>query len=366
MPPDRWARIKELLSQVLPLPPGERQRFLDLACGEDAALREDIERFLRALPVRASRHTAVYRLRKFLSRRRWEVAAVGLIWRQGRIAQARFEQLHRLTNSIVFELYDAIQDLPGSIAARKLLVERALEHLRSLEAAARDNRDLQWDVASAYKRIGDVQGESGRPNLGDAPGAIQSYGKAREFLAGLRRREPGNVRVLELLSGVNGALADLYGDRGDLTKSVALRREAAEALLEIARRDPGIRARRAAVMARWNLAEAVTQAGDLPAAAEAWRSVLAAYLEIAALEPASAGARRNVALGHKRLGAVLAKLNDPRALEHYGEALKIDSARLAADPASGEAAMDLSFDYSDIAWVHMTAPPSPSPVRCSD
>ncbi|HSJ31518.1 MAG TPA: serine/threonine-protein kinase [Longimicrobiales bacterium] len=47
-PPEHWHRIEELLDAALELPPDERVALLDRACADDPALREALERLLRA------------------------------------------------------------------------------------------------------------------------------------------------------------------------------------------------------------------------------------------------------------------------------------------------------------------------------
>src|SRR5208283_4245789 len=78
--------------------------------------------------------------------------------RQRQIAEVRFDDGRRLAHSVVFELQEAIARLPGSTRAREILVERALGYLRALEASGPASRDLQVELAAAYSRIGDVQG----------------------------------------------------------------------------------------------------------------------------------------------------------------------------------------------------------------
>src|SRR5687767_15967856 len=46
MTPERWIKVEELFHAALGRAPGERQAFLDEACGEDAALRRDVELLL--------------------------------------------------------------------------------------------------------------------------------------------------------------------------------------------------------------------------------------------------------------------------------------------------------------------------------
>ncbi len=46
--PERWQRVEALLDEVLDLPPDERRAWLDVHCGDDEALRADVEALLEA------------------------------------------------------------------------------------------------------------------------------------------------------------------------------------------------------------------------------------------------------------------------------------------------------------------------------
>jgi hypothetical protein len=52
-----------------------------------------------------------------------------------------------------------------------LLVGRSLEYLRSLEASSGKDLTLKWELAEAYKRIGDAQGNAEVANLGQRRGS---------------------------------------------------------------------------------------------------------------------------------------------------------------------------------------------------
>jgi len=93
-------------------------------------------------------------------------------------AEHRFNDVRKLANSLMFEVHDSIRDLPGTLPARKLLVNRALEYLDSLSQEASGDTALQRELAAAYDRVGDLLGYSGAANLGDYAGALQSYEKA--------------------------------------------------------------------------------------------------------------------------------------------------------------------------------------------
>ncbi len=165
---------------------------------------EDIHRYLTGLPVLAHKDTLSYRSRKFIGRHKMGVAAAGLLllclaggmfttlW-QARIAsfervraERRFNDVRALANSLMFDINDSVQNLSGSTPARKLLVMKALQYLDSLSQEARGDPSLQEELASAYEKVGDLQGDPSATNLGDTTGALASYRKAlaiRESIA---------------------------------------------------------------------------------------------------------------------------------------------------------------------------------------
>ena len=118
-------------------------------------------------------------------------------------AERRFNDVRKLANSFLFEFDDSIKDLPGSTPARSLVVKRALEYLDGLAVEARGDRSLQVEIAAAYQRVGEVQGDPTLPNLGDSKGALESSDKALSILDRLSRAEPGNQQVLLSLAAVN-------------------------------------------------------------------------------------------------------------------------------------------------------------------
>jgi non-specific serine/threonine protein kinase/serine/threonine-protein kinase len=157
---------------------------------------EDIRRHLNGLPVSARRDSWRYRGGKFAIRHKVGVAASALILlavaggvaatiRESRIAAAnekraeqRFNDVRKLANSLIFEIHDAIRDLPGSTAARRLIATRALEYLDNLSKQAKGDVSLQKELAAAYEKVGDVLGYPYAANLGDPAGALQSYSSA--------------------------------------------------------------------------------------------------------------------------------------------------------------------------------------------
>jgi eukaryotic-like serine/threonine-protein kinase len=153
---------------------------------------EDIRRHLEHLPVSARKDTLGYRMSKFVSRHRAGVAAgvtvaailvVGIFitLREARIAERRFNDVRSLANSLIFDIHDSIKDLPGSTPARKLIIDRALQYLDSLSRESSGDLGLQRELASAYERVGLVQGHYLQNNLGDTKGSLVSYQKSLEI-----------------------------------------------------------------------------------------------------------------------------------------------------------------------------------------
>ena len=48
MTPERWEEVGKLFQAALALPPDERETFLNEACGEDQAMRSEVESLLAA------------------------------------------------------------------------------------------------------------------------------------------------------------------------------------------------------------------------------------------------------------------------------------------------------------------------------
>lgn len=167
-----------------------------------AALADDLRRWLRDEPIAARPATTLYQLRKFAKRRKGPVIAGGVIaamlvvasivsvafgvhaQRQRTLAEQRLVDVRALANTMLFDLHDLIEPLPGAIEARRRLVRTGLEYLDRLAQDAGDNLELLEELAEAYFRIGDIQGNPRRANLGDAEAALASYATSID----LRRR----------------------------------------------------------------------------------------------------------------------------------------------------------------------------------
>ncbi|HEX5475444.1 MAG TPA: protein kinase [Vicinamibacterales bacterium] len=166
---------------------------------------DDIERHRGGFPVRARPNTVGYRLGRFLGRYRLPsalaaaavvcvAAAAGLTIWQARVARGRYDDLRGLAHAVVFDVNDALAPIPGTTSARAQVVHTALEYLDRLGRENLSDPVLRQELASAYVRIGKIQGGAFLANLGDSAGAAASFRKAID-VAGRSRATPGLERV---------------------------------------------------------------------------------------------------------------------------------------------------------------------------
>ena len=174
-------------------------------------LGDDLRRLQTGRPVRAAPDSRRYRARKFVGRHRTAVAstvflclslATGLAttrW-QAQRADRRFNDVRALARTFMFEVHDAVEKLPGSTSARRLLVSNALIYLDRLATDAEGDRSLQRELATSYEKMADVLGRPRSPNLGDLTGAVRAYRKAQALRERLLAIDPADLQLRRDLS----------------------------------------------------------------------------------------------------------------------------------------------------------------------
>jgi eukaryotic-like serine/threonine-protein kinase len=335
-------------------------------------LSEDLRRHLDGLPVIAHSDTWSYRSRKFIGRHRTGVAAAALIlislvagvlattW-QARVArseraraQQQFNDVRRLTTSLLFEFHSAIQDLPGSTPARKLMVQRALEYLNKLAQQARGDAGLQRDLAEAYLKVGDVQGNPYIPNLGDARGAAQSYGQALQISRVLTQDDAQDWQAREYLARSYKSLGEVLPVLGQPTEGIADLRQACQSFEGLTAAKPD------RTELRQELAGCYESLGDLQGhsgrsnlgdptgAMENYRKAIGLYQALLAAEPKNQAARRGVAVLQIRMGDLLVRDDLKAAMNDYRSALPTIQDLSAADPTNADASRLLAVAYQKV------------------
>jgi tetratricopeptide (TPR) repeat protein len=145
---------------------------------------------------------------------------------QRRDAEELFGGVRDLANSMIFNVADQIAELQGATAARETLVRKAVTYLDRLSKDPRATPELRMELAKAYLKIGELQGLTTQPNLGDRTGAFQSYARSVALLEPLVKVRPHDPALMHLLIESyrrRGAMQEEQTDyEADIARSIAL------------------------------------------------------------------------------------------------------------------------------------------------
>ncbi len=218
-------------------------------------------------------------------------------------ADRLFKQGHELAQIAMDDFYKEIIDLPGTLPARRLLVEEALSYLEVIEKEAGEDVSLQLDVALGHRRIGQMLGGTRDPSLNLAGDAIKHYEAALTINDRILAADPENQENLR------GLVAD-YIYLGDALNS---RRERDQAL-------------------------------------QSYEEALRISAGLFAAEPDSGDNRRLVAIAELKVGDVKRVIQSLDAAEpHYLRSLELREARAVEEPGDEEAIHDLTVGHTRIA-----------------
>lgn len=293
---------------------------------------EDIRRHLENLPVIARKDTARYRASKFVARHRAGVVgaavtalvlllALIVTFREARIAERqaalareeraraerRFNDVRKLANSLMFEVHDSIQDLPGATKARKLIVTRALEYLDSLSQEAGDDPSLQRELAAAYDRVGDVLGYTGQANLGDFAGAAQSYQKALAIREALAAANPSDLKIQGELADEYFRASGILQNTGDFDGALRTLQRAEPFIQRIALGNPDPQMLNRIAGIYWFRGTVLEKKGDAAAALENYRRGAAIREPLAADPNANVITRAHLVADYNGMAKMLAE-----------------------------------------------------------
>lgn len=352
--------LDTILLKALRKEPGRRY-------GSPHELSEDIRRHLEGLPVKARKDTVGYRAGKFVRRHRTAVAAAGLIVaslaagttvavQQARVARAeraraerRFNDLRSLANSLMFEVHDAIEMLPGSTKARGVVVKRAQQYLDGLAGEAAGDASLQRELATSYEKLSDIQGGT-NSSLGDTAGAVENLQRAVKIREALVAEGSDSANAARQLASALNQLGNLRSSRGEYAASMEDLQKALRIRQALAEREPGnVKWLKALALSYDAIGALLSGRGDVRGSLPYRRNELQLFEKVVAADPKELNAQRNVALGAKYLGGTLDWLGEQNeARELYRKALALDVARAEAEPANAEARLDVSFDHASL------------------
>jgi serine/threonine protein kinase/tetratricopeptide (TPR) repeat protein len=375
--------------------------------GSAEQFSEDLRRSLEGEPVVARKDTFAYRSAKFVRRHKAGVAAAiailltlvaGIIatTRQARIAERHFGEVRQLANKFLFTFDGAIEKLQGATPARRLIVSTALDYLDRLSRDASGDAELLGELAAAYVKVGDLQGNPYFPNIGDLTGAEKSYRRALEIRLDLAARAGNNLESRRDLAESYDRIGDVLYNRNELLEAEKVYRQS----LEI--RQAWVDAGHTDKDSRHDLAKSLDKIGSVKywlgdnAGARDWyqkslrlreslaaefpqdyifaRGLCASHINIGdsyvqqdelgpgiasyeqarqiaegwvKSDPANGQAQRDLGLSHSKLGEALAWANKPsESLAHHRQALSVRQKLSASDPSNKQARRDMAISHT--------------------
>jgi len=325
--------LDAIVAKCLRKDPAERYRSVD-------ELMDDIGFYLENRPIHARRVSMLYRARKLAMRNKLATAVSILLvasiaagtgaalW-QARIARARYQDLRRLTNSLLFELHDVIRELPGSTAAQKILVTRVLDNLDKLASGAANDRVLQADLLEAYLQMGNLQGNPYEQNLGDTDGGMATLRKALTISERLAASGgPPDNRLLRTQAMIKQSIGDIYFGTGHPKEAIEYA-NAAAAMLDQLASAPGATAQ--AIVEAGITYETlgdeygqpgVASMGDIEKSTREYKKTLEFDQRALALDPTYVRARRGIAVIEMKLGNLQLETDPETALVSFLTALR--------------------------------------------
>lgn len=333
-----------------------------------AAIADDLRRHLNDFPILARPDTRHYRMGRFVKRHKTMVIGAALaglaltaastvaLW-QARVARTeralserRFADARKIANSMVFDLHDEIERLPGATKARGVLMTRASEWLDALAADAPDDPDLLAELADAYDRLARVLGDATTSNLGQAEASLAVQRKSHALRQRMAAQVPGDPKHLDRLARSHIDLAYALGRGGE---ALSHAESAVRVSTETTRQEPTNKIFRNR-LAQSHFVEGFVRvlSGDLSAGEDAYRRAGDLFEKALQEGPDDRVAQRSVNLVNKRLGAVmLVQKRLPEAQAHYERALAVDQKLFDRDPLSVDARFDLSVSHVELAGV---------------
>jgi len=338
-----------------------------------AEFSEDLRRFIDHEPVSARKDTFSYRASKFIQRNKVSATATAAVvlvliaggvataWEahkarlQSAIAEERFNEVRQLAHSVIFDYHDAIATLPGSTKVREQMVKDSLNYLDKLAQQAGGDSGLLREIASAYLRVGDVQGRPYYANLGDTSGALESYGKSITIRERLSALAPKDADLRAELAMSYERFGRLNVSLGKPAVAIENLQKASAIYEELVRRDPAnrpVRGELALVDSDLGIAlgaSATNSLGDLGKGMEYQGKALDILKVLVAEEPTNPTYRKYMGGVYNFIASLNVDSGKPaEALDNYRKAIAIDQLMGGENASDNYTRRELAVDYSNV------------------
>jgi eukaryotic-like serine/threonine-protein kinase len=330
---------------------------------------EDIRAYLESRPISARRATWRYRAEKFTRRHRRAVVLGGLVTaalisliaatliqasaaREQYAAAARQAlAVRKLANTFVFDLDDAVAEMPGATQIRARIMQSAVEYLDRLAKESAGNAELQYELGLAYTKVGDVLGLPGGSNLGKTVAALENYRKAEFILEPLARgpqaTQDQKFHLAALYMKISAVLKVVGDFRVALEydlKSLGIR----QALVQMNPADQVLK--RALAQSLTSLGGTYSQLGEWSKVLESRQRALKMSEELVAVNKKSVADRRSLVLARTRLASILSReKRHAAALEQLRIAVSEQKALVDENPVNSQISLAYGSTLSALA-----------------
>jgi len=217
-PADQAQDIKAIINKAAAFNPADRYASVD-------ALIDDLEKYKEGFPVTAAHQSPAYQLKKFINRHKSGIAfgltsMIGLLVAFGVTlvqydraetalieANKRFGEVRTLSKTLMFDIYDEVADIPGSVKPRALLANVSAEYLNSLASDPKAPPAVQLEAGEGYLRLASITGQHGSTSLGNITDSKQYFEKSRDILHTLHTDFPDMENATIALGGVYSSMA---------------------------------------------------------------------------------------------------------------------------------------------------------------
>jgi tetratricopeptide (TPR) repeat protein len=324
----------------------------------------DLRRWLADEPVLASPDTVWYRSGKFVRRHWLGLTAVAIvllalvagaavaIW-QARRAERRFEDVRHLANVFLFDFEQSIHNVAGATKARQLLVKTALEYLASLSKEASGDPALTHELAAAYEKVGDIQGQPNAGNVGHTEGAVESYRHAVALRQSLHDAESADPAIRIAMAGGLIKLASVQARTSELEAAVSNCRRAMSLAEQTLQAHDGLRPALAVLAQADSVMSLLSlKKNDVKASIDEARRSLDIRARLAAAAPQDRSAQLALADADRTIGRLIEQTgtNNDEAVAYYGKAVKMLERLSREDPSDGESERGLMKALSELGF----------------
>jgi len=356
--PELAGDLDHILQMALRKEPQRRYSSVD-------GFAADLRRWLAGKPVLASPDTVWYRSGKFVRRHWLGAAAVAIVllalvsgaavatW-QARRAERRFTDVRNLANVFLFDFEQSIHNVPGATKARELLVKTALEYLASLSKEASGDPALTRELAAAYEKVGDIQGQPSAGNVGNTEGAVESYRRAISLRQSLHDEESNDPAIRIAIAAGLVKLASVQARTSKLEAAVSNCRRAQFLTEETLNAHSGLRPAVAMLAQAYSVMSLLSlKRNDVRASLDEAHRSLALRERVAAAPQRDRSAQLALADADRTIGKLIEQTGTghDEAIAYYVKAQKIFERLSREDPSDGDSERGLMKVLSELGFI---------------